>query len=114
MHTKEIKWFGFAAVLACDGLCEKAYGINNRPKVSLSEDEDDFAWLSDGELVDAPIDPGTYEGGCAKPTDPSGKNKWCARECERSVVADPGHPITLPDFSRRCFNQRWKHETPNC
>ena len=108
MHTKEIKWFGFAAVLACDGLCAKAWGISNRPKVSLSEDEDDIVWLSDGELGEAPVDPGTYEGGCAKPTDLSGKNRWCARECERGIVAHPGHPITPRDFSRRRFNQPWR------
>jgi len=54
---------------------------------------------------DAPANPGTYEGDHAKPTDPSGSNKWCARQCERSDLFDPGEPIKLPDFSKRLFNK---------
>jgi len=55
------------AKVACDANCEKAWGSNSRPKIMLSKMVDDYAWLSDLELGLAPIDPGTYEGGCAKP-----------------------------------------------
>lgn len=72
------------AKVGCDEKCEKAWGNENRPKVQLSEDEDDYAFLSDDELGEAPIDPGTYEGGQAKPIDKKDiPNRWCIRECER-------------------------------
>lgn len=67
----EIKFFGKSVILSCDGECSSAWGIN-------------FNGEKNGT---APVDPGTYEGGHAKPTD--GKhNKWCARECERSNMTD--------------------------
>jgi len=57
---KEITWFGRKVILACDEKCNKAWGINCRP-------ENPANYLSDDELEEAPIDPGTYEGGHAKP-----------------------------------------------
>ena len=54
MHTKTIQWFGRAMVLACDGNCAKAWGISQRPKLELSADPDDVAYLADHELGDAP------------------------------------------------------------
>ena len=114
MHTKTIQWFGNAMVLACDGNCCKAWGVMSRPKQDLSADPDDVAYLADGELGDAPADPGTYEGGCAKPASPDGMNRWCARECERSDMKATVDKLALPDYSARRFNQPWKHgETPN-
>ena len=114
MHTKTIQWMGRAMVLACDGKCVKAWGVMSRPKLELSADQDDVAYLSDGELALAPADPGTYEGGCAKPSSPAGMNKWCARECERSDMAATVEKLTLPNYSERLFNQPWKHaKTPN-
>ena len=93
-----------------DRQCNKAWGINNRPKLEFDEnDPDDTAWLSDGDLLEAPSNPGTYEGGQGKPTN-GAFNKWCARECERSVFVKPGEPIELPDFSQLVYNQPWKHE----
>jgi hypothetical protein len=105
MLTKEIIFFGQPAVVACDERCNKAWGVNQRPKVELSKDPDDYASLADDELPEAPADPGTYEGGHGKPTRPGERmNKWCVRECERCVFLKPGEPILLPDYSRRRYN----------
>lgn len=109
-YVKLIMWFDHPAALACDGKCGKAWGINHRPNVQLSKDnEDDCAFLADGELPDAPENPGTYEGGHGKPLPHEPKlNKWCARECERSTIyghLDAGKTHeTLPDFSERVYN----------
>ena len=63
MLEKEILYFGQKTRIACDGKCEKAWGINNRPRVQLDKNNiDDFAYLSDDELGIAPVNPGTYEG----------------------------------------------------
>jgi len=115
MKQKKINWFGTECTLACDGLCNKAWGVNHRPREYFDPNEpDDMALHADGELGEAPEDPGTYEGGFAKP-DPSqvgageGMNKWCSRECERSTIAKPGEPIQLRDLTQRLYNQPWKH-----
>lgn len=107
MYAKAILYFGQPSCVACDGNCAKAWGINNRPKEQLSDNEDDYAFLADDELGEAPADPGTYEGGQGKPVEPHELlNKWCVRECERSTL----HPINvmcrLPDFSKRRYNMR--------
>lgn len=109
MLKKEIIWFGKNAVLCCDGKCNKAWGMNNRPKNQLSDNEDDYEYLADHELDDAPVDPGTYECDHAKPTVVglglrARLNKWCARECERSVIAVGDEAIKLPDLSKRYPN----------
>lgn len=105
MIAKAIKYFGNDVILTCDAQCQKAWGISCRPKIELSDNDDDYAFLSDDELGIAPIDPGTYEGGHAKPQDPEEwLNKWCAHECERSVMAQPSKGYTLPDFSKRVAN----------
>ena len=65
---KLIIYCGQVVKVSCDEKCHKAWGVNNRPKVQLSDDEDDIAYLSDDELGEAPINPETYEGGYAKPT----------------------------------------------
>ena len=105
---KEILFFGKLQVIACDGKCEKAWGINRRPRVQFSEEDvDDFAYLADDELGEAPQDPGTYEGGYAKPSSPEQfPNKWCARERERSFFSQEQR---VPDFSRRLYNDPNKH-----
>ncbi len=105
MIQKQIVAFGQDRILSCDANCSKAWGINSRQKVQLSEDPDDYAFLSDTELGEAPVDPGTYEGGHAKPTLPENRlNKWCYRECERSESTKPGEAIVLFDFSVRRKN----------
>jgi hypothetical protein len=109
MQTKVIRWMGHWATLSCDAKCHKAWGVQTRPKVQLGSDDDDFAWLADSELGDAPNNPGTWEGGDGKPSSPAGMNKWCARECERSDVALTPENVSLPNFSARVFNQPWKH-----
>jgi hypothetical protein len=105
---KQITYFGQQTKVACDEKCNKAWGINNRPYKRLSDDEDDIVWLADGELGDAPENPGTYEGGHGKPNDKSQiPNKWCVRECERCTISDPGkfnEPLKLKDFNKRRYN----------
>jgi hypothetical protein len=107
MILKRITYFGQPAAVGCDAKCNKAWGINSRPKVQLSDDEDDYEWLADGELGDAPADPGTSEGGDTKPAFPEPLlNKWCVRECERCAMTPPdGSLVTLRDFSERIKNK---------
>lgn len=111
MIQKEIIYFGQKAIIACDEKCNKAWGINNRPKIQLDENnEDDYIWLADNELDNAPDDPGTYEGFemCGKPQSKEDRlNKWCCRECERNFISKPGEynkPIVLNDFDKRVYN----------
>lgn len=109
MIRKDIIFFGQKALIACDEKCEKAWGNNERPRVQLDEnDEDDYAFLSDDELGIAPVDPGTYEGGHAKPIDEEDKlNKWCCRKCERCYLSGPNEYDKIPilkDFSKRIPN----------
>jgi len=106
MLTKSITAFGRSLTLVCDGRCDKAWGINHRPHVQLGDgkDPDDYCWIPDQELGEAPRDPGTYEGGHGKPsgeplTDPGRMNKWCFRQCERSDSFEPGEPLVVPDLS---------------
>lgn len=80
---KNIIFCGRRVVLSCDGQCNKAWGRNSRPR--NGDDE-----IPDAELGEAPADPGTYEGGDAKPNSPAGMNKWRARECERSHIQPIG------------------------
>lgn len=112
MLTKQIVYFDKAAIMSCDGNCRKAWGVSQRPKIDFDkEDPDDYAYLADAELGNAPESPGTYEGGQTKPRHESERlrSKWCARECERSILTGPGEPIKLHDFSARLYNQPWKH-----
>ena len=109
---KLITFCGQCAKVACDGRCDKAWGLNHRPRVMLGDgsDPDNFAWRSDEELKVAPVDPGTTEGESSKPvgaTGPEHMNKWCVRECERCEMSEPGkwdEPLALRDFSRRYYN----------
>lgn len=96
-------------ILLCDGKCEKAWGVNCRPKEKLGDDDDDVVYLSDGELGLAPADPGTYEGGYGKPAGPDHTNKWCSRECERAETIRPGEPLEMHDWRHRQYNQPFKH-----
>ena len=101
----EVTYRGRPVILACDAQCEKAFGINLRPTSPNSLDEDDFEWLADNELGQAPAITGETEGGQDKPRDLlEAHNKWCARACERCVMVNPGQPIILPDFSERIQN----------
>lgn len=108
MLSKEIIFLGNKVVIACDEKCDKAWGLNCRPKVQLDpNDEDDFAFLADEELGIAPENPGTYEGSSSKPVDDSEKlNKWCCRECERCVMSNFAEDIKLRDFSKRLYNKK--------
>lgn len=124
MIATAIRMFGQPCILVCDGKCNKAWGMNNRPRIYLEDPEqrvydetgrrypdddsidlDNHVELADSELGEAPIDPGTYEGGHAKPITPAERhNKWCARECERSRVVDDGQDFELHDYSKRAYN----------
>ncbi len=107
---KEITFCGHRAKVACDGMCHKAWGLNSRPRISLSDNVDDVVWLSDSELGDAPTDPGTSEGDHSKPDSVRGAqdvNKWCVRECERMSMSAPDewrNPLQIRDWSRRRYN----------
>ncbi len=106
MIQKSIVYFDQPAVISCDANCRRAWGINTRPRVQLSDEVDDYEFKADGELARAPIDPGTYEGRDAKPRDEYQRlNRWCCRECERCVMTKPGEPVVLPDFSKRVKNK---------
>ena len=104
MH-KTIQWFRSPATLKCDGRCDKAFGINGRPQRKLSENPDDYVYLSDDEVGIAPgpgETVGVSEGGHMKPSavplsDPEQMNKWYSRECERSVVTTTDEPA--PDLT---------------
>jgi hypothetical protein len=131
MIAKSGTMFEHPIIIACDAKCHKAWGHSNRPCVYLDEqppvirghgfineypdfekgdgrDIDNHAMLADDELPDAPENPGTYEGDEGKPRTPEQRlNKWCARECERSVIIDDVFPVKdfeLPDFSQRQYN----------
>ena len=108
--ARRITYFDQPAIVDCDRNCRKAWGINARPRTQLSADDDDYAFLADDELSDAPADPGTYEGGHGKPRSPDHfPNKWCVRECERCEMVRPGEDLILPDFTKRVYNQPSKH-----
>jgi hypothetical protein len=101
----EITYFGEQVIVACDEKCNKAWGINTRPRNELSDDPDDYEYLSDGELGEAPGHPGTWEGRDKKPVNKEGiPNRWCVRECERCSMFDIGKTIELKDFSVRRKN----------
>lgn len=104
---REVTAYGRKVHFGCDGNCGKAWGINARPKVQFAEDdEDDVAWLADGEIGEAPIDPGTYEGRDAKPTSADARlNKWCLRECERAESSEGGPLVHVRRFDRRRYNR---------
>jgi hypothetical protein len=108
MINKEIIYCGQKAIIACDEKCEKAWGIHSRPKIQLSDDSDDYIYLSDSELGEAPINPGTCEMGYAKPKyEEERLNRWCCRECERCYISMPNEfdkPIVLKDFSEKVYN----------
>lgn len=110
---KEIVYMSEKVKVRCDEQCNKAWGVGSRPSLQLSKDDDDSVWLTDKELPEAPIDPGTYEGGQAKPVNKKGiPNKWCIRECERCAMSFPGkidQPLKIRDFTKRIYNQPWKH-----
>ncbi|MCP4161241.1 MAG: hypothetical protein GY760_14295 [Deltaproteobacteria bacterium] len=77
----EILYCGKKVIVSCDKKCNKAWGRNG-----LSYDKKDNPIIP---KVDAPEDPGTYEGGVGKPTGNfSEHNKWCVRECEKSKIKD--------------------------
>jgi hypothetical protein len=102
LRLKPIVYFGQDVVLICDGKCNKAWGRNSRPKHYFSDDPDDYAYVPDQDLGEAPDDPGTYEGNHGKPTMSAHGylNKWCARECERSEIVKDGEEFELEDFSK--------------
>lgn len=110
MIEKRITFCGQAALIACDEECHKAWGRSSRPRRHLGGCEDNYVYLSDGELGAAPQDPGTYEGADGKPQEPSDRlNKWCCRECERCYLSHPGEshwPPELPDLATPIPNMR--------
>lgn len=109
MISKEIIYSGKKVILACDGNCNKAWGISNRKTILLDEEDvDDVVFLSDNELPTAPVNPGTYEGEHGKPTNSLELlNKWCCRQCERSSmfnIDEKNINEKLKNFSKRVYN----------
>lgn len=107
MLSAKVQYLYEDIYIACDGKCQKAWGINSRPYMYLNgpDDEDDIMWYADEDLGLAPIDPGTYEGGDCKPLSSSEfPNKWCVRECERSCRNKDNNFTNLPDWENRLFN----------
>jgi len=100
-EQKEIIFAGKKCSVACDGKCSKAWGINLRPRKYFDEDSpDDYVWLSDDELGDAPDNPESYKDGQGKPQCRKDRlNKWCVRECERSQLETVGVEMILPDLT---------------
>lgn len=102
MIQRQIRFFGEDVVLACDGRCDKAWGINGRAEVLLSDKDDDHIYVPDSALGTAG-QPGTWEGGDGRPSDvplrdSERMNKWCARECERSGIFGPKEEVIVPDL----------------
>jgi hypothetical protein len=107
MLKKDVIYCGKGATIFCDGRCNKAWGIQIRPRLYLDKngapvvkpirpsrdfDWDNFVYIPDALLGAAPLQPGTWEGGDGKPDpdEPSAEkmNKWCARQCERSELCE--------------------------
>lgn len=106
MYIKCVQFLSQPVAIGCDGICSKAWGSNSRPRVQLSDDENDYEYLADHELNDAPFDPGIYVGDCAKPiADNQRLNKWCIHECERIAFVQKGQLKTLPNFGVRISNK---------
>lgn len=100
---QRIAFCGQQVDVACDRRCDKAWGLDLRPRKQLSEDPDDYVFTSDGELGTAPFPSDSTEGDQGKPSATSHQgplNKWCVRQCERSVMVDAGRPVELRDFAR--------------
>lgn len=62
------KFFEETVTFCCDGKCDKAWGVGDRPSQSAGPHEDDIVYLADDELGIAPANPGTSEGGHLKPS----------------------------------------------
>lgn len=103
-----ITFLGQQAKVKCDRNCAKAWGVNSRPRIQLTDDPDDYAFLADSELGDAPADPGTYEGSDGKPASADEfPNKWCVRECERCNMSAPNEwllTLEVRSFAERRYN----------
>jgi hypothetical protein len=108
MILKVVNYHGQSCALACDARCEKAWGLSRRPEIQVSADPEEWAFRSDLELPIAPVHPGTTVGSEAKPRGPGERlNRWCAEECERSLMLRVGDAVTqLPDFSNRVRSRR--------
>jgi len=104
MLITEILYCGKNVKAVCDLNCDKAWGINLRPRVELSKNPDDYYWKMDNELGIAPKDTGSQEGGHGKPYKPTEHNKWCVRECERCMTFGLTEQIKLKDFNKRIYN----------
>ncbi len=109
-----VKYFDQPMKANCDGNCSKAWGINTRPRVQLSDNIDDYAFLADGELGEAPANPGTAEGRHVKPPNASFfPNNWCIRGCERCNRSNPDEwdkPLPVKSFEKRVYNIPGRHD----
>ena len=129
MIKRNITFCAQTAAVVCDENCAKAWGRSKRPLRYFSGDpmadglsakeqdrrRDDYVYLSDSDLGQAPVDPGTTEGDHRKPrTLEQRMNKWCVRECERCAMSEPGQwreALALPDLENPRPNMGWRSIT---
>lgn len=108
--TAPFMTFGNVSILACDGKCKNARGLQRRPKMLLdATNPADFALLSDAELAvfealgrETPRD-------VDQPKRPCEMNEWCLWKCERSSTFLAGQELVLKDFRKRQYNMPWLH-----
>jgi len=84
MLISRILAYGQPFIILCDARCNKAWGRDLRSKVVRSNAEDDWEYMADVELGEAPERTGNTEGDDDKPRDKK-HNRWCFRQCERPV-----------------------------
>ena len=108
---KEITYYGAPAKVGCDEKCNKAWGINNRPRVYLDISETQIFGLEGTSIypdIEDDINVDNYENDDAKPTCKSEMgNRWCVRECERCQMSEYGkhnEPLKIKDFNQRFYN----------
>lgn len=91
--------------ISCDGKCDKAFGLAERPISENSLAEGDFEWLADDEVGDAPeVSCHTIDGENKPQLITELHNKWCIVHCERSILMTLGQEATLPNFDKRVPN----------
>lgn len=116
MLQKDIIFFGDQCTVACDGRCDKAWGIQGRPRHRFQPedvDPDDYVYIGDDALGTAPPPYQTEiisEGLNIKPSavahsDGTLLNRWCTRQCERSAIVDRGDPVVVPDMRTPAWNK---------
>lgn len=90
MHSSRV-FTNIYVLYACDGNCDLAWGIFDRPTKKLSDNPDDVFYIGDEELMFkiAPDSNIIVDG--EEQIHSSfliAHNKWCIKQCERLVYAE--------------------------